>query len=75
MNRRTIGIIDTEDADVRMMDVLQGARYVGIGRNMFRDWANAIGARRHFGKRTLFDKKVIDEALDKLEQGQDAMQC
>ena len=34
------------------------------GRTRAREYMDKIGATRRFGKRVLFDKKVIDAALD-----------
>lgn len=52
---------------VRMMNSEQGQKYVGLGRHSFRKWADQIGATRRFGSRVMFDKNVIDKALDTME--------
>lgn len=55
--------------DVRMMTIEQGCAYTGMGKNSFRRWAHEIGATRVFSARmTRYDKKIIDAALDKMEQ-------
>lgn len=40
--------------------------YTGMGKTAARAWCDKIGAVRHIGARTLFDKKVIDTAIDKM---------
>lgn len=62
-------------AGVRMMNVEQGCAYTGLGNNSFRVWAEKIGSKRKFGARALYDRKVIDEALDKLNGSEDAMEA
>lgn len=52
---------------IRMMSAEQGQKYVGLGRHTFRKWADNIGATRHFGRRVMFDKYVIDKALDRMD--------
>ena len=39
-------------------------RYTGLGKTKARTWAESIGAVRKIGTRALFDKQVIDAALD-----------
>lgn len=50
--------------NTRMLSADQAGQYVGMGRNTFRKWADQIGATRKFGSRVMFDKVVIDRALD-----------
>lgn len=54
---------------IRLMSAEQGQKYVGLGRHNFRNWADSIGATRHFGRRVMFDKNVIDKALDRMNSG------
>lgn len=42
--------------------------YTGMGKTAARAWCDKIGAVRHIGARTLFDKKVIDAAIDKMSE-------
>ena len=48
----------------RMLSVSEGIEYTGLGKTTFRSWADKIGATRHIGKRVLFDRVKIDEALE-----------
>lgn len=57
---RTKGAIE----DTRMLAADQAEQYTGMGRTTFRAWADKIGATRKFGRRVMFDKVVIDRALD-----------
>lgn len=50
----------------RMLSVAEGCAYTGLGRNTFRKYAEQIGAVQKIGTRVLFDKKVIDAALDRV---------
>lgn len=49
---------------VRMLSTDEGVAYSGLGRSTFRKWADEIGATRKIGARVLFDRLVIDKALD-----------
>ena len=53
-------------SDKRMLNVQEGCFYTGRGKTQFRQWMDEIGATRKFGSKVLFDKKVIDQALDNL---------
>lgn len=65
MNSRTLGDV----SNTRMLTMLQGATYCGMGRATFRKWAEKIGAIRRFGPTMLrADKKVIDAALDAMPE-------
>lgn len=53
----------------RMMTLEQGTGYTGMGRTYFKKWAKEIGARREFSSHLIrYDKQVIDEALDKMQE-------
>ena len=54
----------------RMFTVEQGCAYTGRGRTSFKEWCKEIGATRKFGSMIRFDRKVIDAALDALEQAE-----
>lgn len=58
---------------VRMLTLEEACTYTGLGRNSFIKWADLIGSKRKFGARALYDKKVIDEALDRLDSTVEAM--
>ena len=53
-------------SDRRLLNIDEAAAYVGQGRNSARQFFEEIGAIRRFGRRVLFDKKVIDAALDQM---------
>lgn len=48
----------------RGLNIEEACEYTGMGRAMFRKWAETIGAVKRFGSRVIFDKAVIDEAFD-----------
>ncbi len=48
----------------RMLSLSEGCSYSGLGRTSFRHFADAAGATRKFGKRTLFDRFALDKAFD-----------
>lgn len=50
----------------RMLDINEVCSYTGQGRTRARQYMDEIGATRKFGKRVLFDKKIIDAALDRM---------
>lgn len=60
MNKR----IEHRSIETRLLSELDGTAYTGLGRISFRNWAASIGARRTFGRRVLYDKTVIDAAID-----------
>ena len=51
-------------SEKRLLDALELAEYVGMGRNSARKFAEEAGALRRYGKRVLFDRVVIDRAVD-----------
>ena len=48
----------------RMLSQKQAEEYTGMGRNTLSEFAFKVGARRKIGKKVLYDKRVIDAALD-----------
>ena len=50
--------------DKRMLGIDEASQYVGLGRNSAKAWLVEIGAIRRFGRRVLFDKRIIDQALN-----------
>ncbi len=50
--------------DKRLFSAEEGQEYCGLGRLKFRQFADKIGATKKFGTRVLFDRAVIDRALD-----------
>lgn len=62
MNKRT----NIENSEKRLFSLEEAAQYIGQGLNRTRTYMEEIGAVRKMGKRVLFDRCVIDEALDSL---------
>ena len=63
MNERTR--TDTFEGK-RLLSVEELAKYVGLGRHSARQFAEENGAVKRYGKRVLFDRVVIDRALDQM---------
>ena len=60
---------EAQKNEVRMLSRAAGAAYTGLGLNNFTKWAREIGAEKRFGiRRVLYDKRVIDRALDEAEE-------
>ena len=55
-----------EIAEKRLLNMTEVCIYTGIGQNNARLYMDKIGATRKFGRRGLFDKRVIDKALDNM---------
>lgn len=64
MNQRTR---TPEMLEVRMLDADALSIYIGMGKTRAVEFGEKCGAKRKFGKRALYDKKVIDKAIDELE--------
>lgn len=61
--------------ETRMLNRQQAATYCGMGLSSCRAWCDSIGATRRFSERiVLFDKKIIDAALDCMEGDRDGQQ-
>lgn len=41
--------------------------YIGLGRNKAREFCESIGATVRIGRRVLYDKAVIDAAIDAMK--------
>ena len=52
----------------RGLNIEEACDYTGMGKAMFRKWAESIGAVKRFGSRVIFDKAVIDKAFDEYEE-------
>lgn len=50
----------------RLLNIKEVCIYTGRGQVTARKYMDEIGATRKFGRRVLFDKTVIDAALDKM---------
>ncbi len=53
--------------EVRMLDAQGLCDYLSMGKTRATEYAEKWGAKRKLGKRTLYDKKIIDKVLDELE--------
>ena len=56
-----------------MMTQEQAEVYTGLGRNSLTNFARQIGARRKVGRTVLYDRKVIDAALDTMNEEQQVL--
>ena len=63
MQKRTV----VENAEIRMMDVQGLCAYMSMGRTRAVEFAKAAGAEKRVGRRCLYDKRILDRALDNLE--------
>ena len=57
----------TSDVEIRLLNIEQGSTYAGMGKTAFREWAVQIGAVRRFGRSVRYDRRVIDRALDAMQ--------
>ena len=62
MNHRT-NVVDNE---TRLLDVAALCVYLSMGKNRATEFGEQCGAKRKIGKRTLYDKRVLDKTLDKM---------
>lgn len=59
---------NTIGAEKRLLDATEVCVYLGLGRNRGVEFAKSIGAERKIGRRSLYDKVVIDNALDAMTE-------
>ncbi|MGN9015761.1 polyprenyl synthetase solanesyl diphosphate synthase [Bariatricus sp. HCP28S3_A4] len=52
-------------SEKRLIDANEVCMYLSLGRNRGVEFARSIGAERKIGRRSLYDKVVIDRYLDK----------
>lgn len=64
--RTNNNVIDS--CNVRLMDVDALCVYLSLGRNKALEFGEQAGAKRKIGRRTLYDKKALDEAIDLLPE-------
>ncbi|MBQ7536287.1 MAG: polyprenyl synthetase solanesyl diphosphate synthase [Stomatobaculum sp.] len=50
----------------RLLNTREMQGYIGQGKDLARRFCDEIGATRKFGSRVLFDREVIDRALDRM---------
>lgn len=65
MRQRTL--ITSPQAEARLLDVTGLCVYLGLGRNKAIEFAKEAGALKRIGRRALYDRAVIDKALDELQ--------
>lgn len=51
-------------AEKRLLSIGEVCTYIGVGQAQARRYMDEIGAVKKFGRRVLFDKKIIDSALN-----------
>ena len=52
-------------SEKRLIDANEVCMYLSLGRNRGVEFARSIGAERKIGRRSVYDKVVIDRYLDK----------
>lgn len=60
--------IKTKESETRMLDVNALCEYISMGKTRATEFGEKCGAKRKMGKRTLYDKRIIDRALDELDE-------
>ena len=58
----------SEAIEKRMLQEPEMKLYTGLGRNKAREFCESIGATVRIGRRVLYDKTVIDAALDAMNK-------
>lgn len=54
----------------RLLSAKEAQAYLGLGKNRARDFAEECGAVKKYGKRVLFDRFILDKAVDALGNDQ-----
>lgn len=52
-------------SEKRLLNIKEVCTYIGVGETQARAYMDEIGATKRFGRRVLFDKQIIDEALNR----------
>lgn len=55
-------------SEKRLLDANEVCMYLSLGRNRGIEFAKSIGAERKIGRRSLYDKAVIDRVLDNMAE-------
>ena len=50
----------------RLVSAQEGADYVSMGLNSFRQWAKEIGAEKRLGRLVRYDRQIIDDAVSSM---------
>lgn len=61
MNSRT-----KQYGENRLMDVPDLCTYLNLGRTKAVEYARAHGAEKRIGRRCLYDRKILDDAIDEM---------
>ena len=56
----------------RLLDTREAATYCGVGIGTMREFGKKCGAIRRFGRRLLFDRLTLDQAIDRMAVGSGA---
>ncbi len=57
-------IVKGELKEKRLLNINEVSIYIGLGESSARRYMDEIGAVKKFGRRVLFDKTIIDSALN-----------
>jgi predicted DNA-binding transcriptional regulator AlpA len=55
----------------RLFNMKEFMNYTGLGESKARQWAKKIGCMRKIGRRTVFDRMIIDNHINGLEAPKD----
>lgn len=50
----------------RLLNIRELIDYTGLGESKAKLWAREIGAAKKIGRRTVYDRKIIDKCIDEL---------
>lgn len=50
----------------RLLNIRELVEYTGLGESKAKRWAREIGAARKIGRRTVYDRTIIDKSIDEL---------
>ena len=56
----------TNETKARLLSLSELQDYLSVGSNKAIEWRKSIKADVHIGRRVLYDKSVIDGALDRM---------
>ena len=62
--RKNVSVVNEK----RLLDANEMCMYLSLGRNRGVEFARSIGAERKIGRRSLYDKVVIDRYFDRQAQ-------
>lgn len=48
----------------RLLNVSELCNYIGMGKSRGVGWAKGIGAAKRIGRRVLFDRYIVDKAIE-----------